>query len=86
MNDMFERPWIIVETEKKYADSVNMDDVVVLSTHQLFGKGDRTKYIDAILAQLSQSKIKILFRFDCKFTRVVNRAMNWLMGVIYIWV
>ena len=68
MNDLFERPWIIVETERKYADCMNPDDVVVTSTHQLFGKTLRTKYIDGVLAQLSQSKIKVLFRFDCKRT------------------
>ena len=69
MNDLFERPWIIVETEKKYADCMNPDDVVVSSTHQLFGKSERTKYIDGVLSQLSQSKIKVLFRFSYKITQ-----------------
>jgi hypothetical protein len=62
MNELFERPWIIVENEKKYGDCMNPDDVVVTSTHQLFGKGERTKYIDGVLSQLSQSNIKVLFR------------------------
>ena len=62
MNELFERPWIIVETEIKFGDCMNPDDVVVTSRHQLFGKEERTKYIDGLLAQLSQSNIKVLFR------------------------
>ena len=68
MNDLFDRPWLVVETEKKHADCMNPDDIVVTSTHQLFGKGERTKYIDNLLAQLSQSKIKVLFRLYNKVT------------------
>ena len=62
MNDLYERPWIIVENEKKYRDCMNPDDIVVTSNHHLFGKEQRTKYIDGVLAQLSQSKVKVLFR------------------------
>ena len=62
MNELYERPWVIVENENKYADCMNPDDIVVTSTHQLFGKGERTKYIDNVLAQLSQSNINALFR------------------------
>merc|ERR1712150_113829 len=65
MNDLFDRPWLVVETEKKHADCMNPDDIVVTSTHQLFGKGERTKYIDNLLAQLSQSKLKVLFSILC---------------------
>ena len=62
MNDLFERPCIIVETQKKYIDPMNPDDIIVTSTHQLFGKNNRSKFIDNVLAQLSQSKIRVLFR------------------------
>ena len=71
MNELFERPWIVVENEKKYGDCMNPDDVVVTSTHQLFGKAERTKYIDSVLAQLSQSKIKVLFRLVNKITHIM---------------
>ena len=80
MNDLFERPWIIVETERKYADCMNPDDVVVTSTHQLFGKTLRTKYIDGVLAQLSQSKIKVLFRFDCKISYLMMELIKLIIA------
>ena len=68
MNDLYERPWIVIETERKHRDCMNPDDVVVTSNHQLFGKEQRTKYIDGVLAQLSQSKIKVLFSESNKET------------------
>ena len=72
MNDLYERPWIVIENEKKYRDCMNPDDVVVTSNHQLFGKEQRTKYIDGVLAQLSQSKIKVLFRYVDKIIYLTN--------------
>ena len=49
MNELFERPYLIVELEPKQ------------SSNFLEMKDHRTKYTDMIMAQLSQSPVQVLY-------------------------
>ena len=54
MNDLFERPYLIVELEPKQSPTF------------LEMKDHRTKYTDMIMAQLSQSPVQVLYTMNQK--------------------
>ena len=59
MNELFDRPVIILETDRSKSDDGH---AIAHPSRNLLGPAlSRTKYIDALVSQLTRSKIQVLY-------------------------